>query len=287
MQYPANIMERRRRNARRRVWYTSVFLSLISHAVAGMWFDRLDLARPHEKVEKPDEPEVIQIALLAPGDRLTEANTAPPPPPSPPIPTPTPAPKARQAPPTAPPTSPPAPQGTLPLWSPLPFAPGPAPVEPAPPVSFAAWEQNRWSRFKPNLFEARGSPDGVAPMTRDGRKKCAPAPDRPVERVYLLFDTSGSMSDLLRAQALSCAQQYARHAIDAGASVVIGNFAGQVTLSEPTTDIMDVGFALRSGNDPTRTVLPGRELNRYFERNPGLTSDIVILSDGGSPTSAK
>ena len=63
MQYPANIMERRRRNARRRVWYTSVFLSLISHAVAGMWFDRLDLARPHEKVEKPDEPEVIQIAF--------------------------------------------------------------------------------------------------------------------------------------------------------------------------------------------------------------------------------
>jgi len=120
-------------------------------------------------------------------------------------------------------------------------------------------------------------------MTRNGRKKCAPAPNRAVERVYLLFDASGSMSDQLQAQALSCAQQYAKHAIDVGASVVIGNFAGQITLSEPTRDYMDVGFALRGGNDPTRTLLPGRELDRYFEQNPDLASDIVILSDGRIP----
>ena len=107
-----------------------------------------------------------------------------------------------------------------------------------------------------------------------------PPQGRQPDRVYLLFDTSGSMSTMLRSQALACAHQYASGALASGAEVVVGNFALGSTFSDPTRDLMDVEIALRGASDGRSTVLPTRELQPFLDQDPGAVADLVIISDG-------
>ncbi len=152
-----------------------------------------------------------------------------------------------------------------------------------PQPDFATWQKQRMAHVLPDHIpdpRAGGSPDGTASVDTQGVDRCEPAENRTLGRLYLLFDSSGSMSSQRRAQALSCAQQYAQAAIDRGADVVVGNFANGSSFSDPTRDPTEVAFAIRSDTDPRRTVLPSRELNPFFDEQPDATADLVILSDG-------
>ncbi|HHO50245.1 MAG TPA: hypothetical protein ENK18_05065 [Deltaproteobacteria bacterium] len=123
-----------------------------------------------------------------------------------------------------------------------------------------------------------GTAEGVDGLTRAGRSRCEPPPHRRPELLYLLFDSSGSMNELRQAQALSCAQQYARAVLATGAPVVVVNFALDSTFSPPTHDMLDVQIALRAASDNRATVLPTRGLQSFFD--PSIAADLVIVSDG-------
>ena len=155
----------------------------------------------------------------------------------------------------------------------------------APPQSFAAWQQRRTARAVPSHLRIKGggSVDGTASVDSEGVDRCQPADGRVIQRLYLLFDSSGSMSSELRNQALSCAQQYARAVIDAGGEVVVGNFARSASFEPATRNPTDVAFALRADNDSRATVRPSRDLNPFFDEAPGVEADLVILSDGMIP----
>ncbi|MEO0605625.1 MAG: hypothetical protein AAF211_29605, partial [Myxococcota bacterium] len=153
--------------------------------------------------------------------------------------------------------------------------------EPAPPRSFAEWQAQKRSRYlPPRAAYAAGRIDGRDPINRPGRKNCDPPKTRPADRVYLLFDSSGSMTGLGRSQALRCAQQYASGALARGAEIVVANFARDVKFSAPTREMLEVNVALRALTDPTQTRLPSRELQRFFQQLPDVPADLVIISDG-------
>ncbi|MEN0067688.1 MAG: hypothetical protein AAGA48_36505 [Myxococcota bacterium] len=214
-------------------------------------------------LEPPPPPEVVELALVAQGRPDAKSPPAPERAPDRPA-TPAPAPDPRPA--------PRAPTGDR---------PPPAEPVPQPPQSFAAWQAQRRSRYLPARSQyPQGAIDGRAPIHRPGRRRCDPPEARNAERVYLLFDTSGSMEGIGRSQALTCAQQYAKRALDAGAEIVVGNFARTVRFAEPTRNMLDVQLALRALNDPTATRLPGRELQAYFQQVPDVPADLVIISDG-------
>lgn len=214
-----------------------------------------------ERVEEP-EVEVVELALVAKGRSDATTPPAPKGPVTPPAP-------SRPASPKRP--APEAPTGELPTRKP----------EPSPPESFAAWQERRRSRYlPPRAPYAAGRIDGRDPIHRPGRRNCDPPAARSASRVYLLFDSSGSMTGLGRSQALRCAQQYASGALANGAEVVVANFARDVTFSKPTREMLDVQIALRAITDPTATRLPARELQRFFQQVPNAPADLVIISDG-------
>lgn len=257
---------------RPRPWLGAGAASLLFHGIGIVGLMQL----PDTKPERKTEEKVLQIALVSPGeDSGTESPPAPktPEPPKEPSPQP-PRPAVADA----------APAEPTPVEPPieLPKAPT-APSMPAPaPRSFSAWQQSRMAPFVPRNFDFGGR-RGTDAVSNEGRDKCAPFPNRHLDRLYLLFDSSGSMSETLRAQAYRCAHQYAREAIDDGATVVVGNFARRASFIAPTTSMTDVAFALRDYNDHTATVLPSTELYRFFDTDPDLTADLVILSDGYIP----
>ena len=117
-------------------------------------------------------------------------------------------------------------------------------------------------------------------MGREGRHRCTPPRERRVDVVFLLFDTSGSMTDARRAQALACAHQYAAQALDGNAAVVVASFANGVHISEPARQMLDVEIALRHVTDPTQTWLPTSQLQPLFDRFEDAAADLVIISDG-------
>jgi len=243
--------------ARERRW-ASLGASVVLH-LCGLLLGAVTWPDPPER----PPPEVVELALVAKGSKDVES--APPSSapkrdtPRRPAPSPTPA--------------PPAPSGEV--------APDDPVEEPSPPQSFAEWQKERRSRYMPAKadYEA-GRIDGRAAIHRPGRRSCDPPEARGAERVYLLFDSSGSMTGLGRMQALQCAQQYASGALSNGAEVVVANFARDVKFSEPTRDMLDVQIALRALTDPTQTRLPSRELQRFFQQVPDAPADLVIISDG-------
>ncbi len=243
------------RSAERR--WASLAASLVLHVV-GLFLAAITWPDPKER-EKPLE--VVELALVSEGERDVEAPPAPR--------EPRPQPPTTSAPPS-PRLAPPAPVGEL--------APQ---TEPAPPESFAEWQARRRSRYlPPSTPYAAGRVKGQQPLNRPGRRNCDPVATRAADRVYLLFDSSGSMSGLGHAQALRCAQQYASGALARGAEIVVANFARDVKFSEPTRKMLDVQIALRALTDPTQTRLPSRELQRFFQQLPDAPADLVIISDG-------
>lgn len=126
-----------------------------------------------------------------------------------------------------------------------------------------------------------GGDGGRDLATSRGRERCEPtAGRRPPQVVYLLFDSSGSMDQVRQAQALSCAHQYARFSIEAGAQILVANFARDVTFFPPTRTLFDVEAALRGTSDKRATILPSRELGRFFDQAADAAADLVIVSDG-------
>lgn len=266
-----------------RFWTTGV-LSLALHGIGAYGLTTLP-DRP-----LPKEPETLRIQLISQGEPAEDdqtsapdvAKAAPettkpveaPPTPAPPTPKPTPAPTPA---PPAETVAAPSPLGTLPMQRPT------RPTAPSPPTSFAQFRQRRMSSFVPNTFQTFGGHRGTDRSHNNDRDRCEPFPHRRLQRLYLLYDTSGSMVGQLEDQALRCAHQYASAALEQGADVVVGNFAGYTTLFPPTRDRTTIGAALRDDNDHTATVLPSTELYRYFDQDPTMVSDLVILSDGYIP----
>jgi hypothetical protein len=245
-------------------------LSLALHAVL--------FVLPHELPEPEPEERVLDVAFVPRGDPTKPIG--------PPRGVPTPSPEVavraqpRRLPVLPAPTTPPAPTGDRPLPSPVPAPPSPAPA----PLSFRDFERSQRSSFLP-----RGALDGTGGGALDGgsealvsrgRDRCQPRPGRRFEVLYLLFDSSGSMSSTGRAQALACANQYVRAAIGSQASIVVANFARDVRFTGPTTSSFDVEAALREPTDGRATILPSRELQPFLDAAPGAISELVIVSDG-------
>jgi hypothetical protein len=256
---------------------TSYVLALLAHGA--LFF----LGDPRQLPEsEPDERIELALVSSAPPADDDGAAVAPPEPVQP------------QPPPPAPPQvaavkpAPVAPDGMRPLPTPRPVAPTPVPpAPPAPPTSFRDWQRQQ-RRYLPSApVVSGGGMDGTDMISRQGRDRCEPRYPQPVDVVYLLFDASGSLSETMTAQALSCAQQAAQAALRQGAVIVVGTFARDLQLSPPTTNYDDVQVALRAFTDRTATVLPARELQRYLDRAPGARSELVIVSDGWIPNTAE
>jgi len=253
----------------------AVLLSALFHGTAALgiaWIPRMPPPPPPDRV--------LQVAFVSqgeePGDKQTEPTSKPE--------TPTPPTAQPQPQPAAPPsTDPPLPEVRFPALQ----AAARHPVSPSvvqAPAEFSEWQKRRYSALIPGRIpDGGGSPDGLASVDSEGRDRCIPVEGRALDRLYLLFDSSGSMSSQLRAQALSCAQQYAQAAIDQGAEVVVGNFAARSEFHPPTRNMTDVAIAIRGDVDARATVLPSSELNPFFEQDLGAVSDLVILSDGYIP----
>ncbi len=269
-----NVRRRLRRPEASRWWATGL-ASLLLHSAGLYGMSLTNLSLP----PKEEEPKVLQIALVQRGaDPSKPAAEPPAAPEAEPEPTPKPQPQVAEV---RPQPAPPQPVVTPPPM-PLPVAPAPSPFS-SRPKSFADFRQRRMSSFvSGKIPDPGGTPDGDRSSNR-GTDKCVPAPGRKLDRLYLLYDSSGSMSGSLRGQALRCAQQYAKEAIDGGATVVVGNFARHASFIPPTTNMSDVSFALREDNDYRATVLPSTELYQFFDSSPDLRSDLVILSDGYIP----
>lgn len=248
---------------RRQVSYAA---SVLVHAAVVLW---LGWWWPEEPDEKPIELQLVQRGdRPVPGDApAAPAAPAPPQPPRPPKKTPPPAPSGDHAVAVEPPSE---------VEPPAPAPPRPTPA----PTSFADWQRSRASSLLPSRLPPGGSPDGQDLASRQGRDRCVPPTGRRVDRVYLLFDSSGSMTDNRQAEALGCAHQYARAALEGGAEVVVGNFARGVEFTAPTRDPLDIESALRGLSDKRATVLPGRELQPFLDAAPGAVADLVIVSDG-------
>jgi hypothetical protein len=262
--------ERRRRARVRAGRAASVAGSLALHALLllllDLWPD-----------PPPPPPEVIELSLVRPGDgdeegvpATTKPSPEPPAPPTPPTP-PKPRPEA------SPPPAPALPPSPAPSTVPLPQPPSPSPR----PRSFREWQQSRASAFLPTAEPvADGGAHGTDLIQRRGRDRCEPQPYRRFDVLFLLFDASGSMSDMGRAQALSCAHQYARAALERGAPVIVGTFARDAVFAPPTRRLLDVQAALRSAIDASATVLPTRQLGPLLDAAPGATAELVVVSDG-------
>lgn len=259
----------------RALW--SVLAALLLHAVT-LAVLTLVVRPPLERPELPEE-RVIQLELSAPGQVASpdppagEPEAAPPPPP--------PTPRA----PAPTPSAPVAPRGELAVAPPAPTAPPPTPT-PSKPTSFKQWSQQRTaaaSKYLPRGLpdeSGGGTPDGRDRLNAVGQDRCEPRTSRQVDVVYLLFDSSGSMSPRVMAQALSCAHQYARESIGRGAYVVVGNFARGSKFSPATRDLNEVEFSLRDNADYRGTIIPARELGPFLNQYPDATADLVIISDG-------
>lgn len=263
--------EEERRMKRLRASYT---LAVLAHGALFLMGD------PRQVPEKPeDERIVLALVSAAPPAENDGAEVAPPETPAEPQPRPTPQLAAVKP-------APVAPDGWLPPQEPQPPAPQtphPQPSTPTPPTSFKEWQRAR-QRYMPQAHVVPGGGQGGEDMiSRQGRDRCQPLYPQPVDVMYLLFDASGSLNDAMTAQAMSCAQQAAKAALARGAVIVVGTFARDLKLSEPTTSYEDVQLALRAMTDRTATVLPSRELQAYMDRAPGARSELVIVSDGWIP----
>jgi hypothetical protein len=175
--------------------------------------------------------------------------------------------------------------------------PAEQPVPPTPPteaqpnttprMSFSSWmaEQSKGipglGAHAPRLEHGGGV--GRDRVRSRGTKQCVPTADRMPEIVYLLIDSSGSMTADWRAQAISCAHQYARAAMAHGAKVAVGNFADRATFTEPTDDMTELGAALRLRSNGQGTTLPAAQLGPLFDSYVSLPADLVVLSDGALP----
>lgn len=236
------------------------------------------LPDPRQTPEPPPKDERIELALVssappAPDDGAQAAASPTPQPPEP-----RPVPKVAAAKPV-----PSAPTGSVPLPSPRPEPVAPTPQPPAPPMSFREWQQ-RNRRFLPGARVVQGGGQGGDDLiSRQGRDRCEPMFSRRADLVLLLFDASGSLSEAMTAQALSCAQQAAKAGLDQGAEVVVGTFARDVALHPPTRNLGDVQVALRAATDRTATTLPARELQHFLDRDPNARVELVIVSDGWIP----
>ena len=253
--------------------------SMVAH-VLFFWFS--------PRIQPRDKPQEhrIEVALISHGDQPgKETAQQASPPPAPPTTTPAPPQPAAQP---LPKPLPVAPQARFPLLVKRPNAPQTRPRQDEP-KTWKAFESRRSAsvaKHFPSLFapvSPGGVPEGQDAVNNPGRDKCVPATQQPVDVVYLLYDSSGSMSELRRSQAISCANQYAKAAIEAGAVVIVGNFARSSTFSKPTRNMTDIAFALRAPTDNTGTILPSRELNPFLNQSAGLRSDLVVVSDGMIP----
>ena len=248
--------------------------SLVAHALLLLLFSLVPARQAPERI--------MELSLVQQGDPTKDGGqpptAEPPPKPSPPEP----------QPPTPRPTPPVAPDGQLAAAEAVPPRPPaprsePTPPQPDAPLSFRDWQRQNRSAFLPSRAiqpDGGGQPDGRDYITQRGRDRCEPPAGRPAQVVYLLFDSSGSMNSASRAQALSCANQYARSVLASGALVVVGNFARGVSFSGPTRDILDIEIALRAASDPRYTNLPARELQPVLAQSSGRVADLVIISDG-------
>jgi hypothetical protein len=266
---PRSPSAERRRRAHIRDRHLAAWLgSLLIHAVLlglfALWPD------------PPPPPRILELALIRP-DEGDEEGVPPPteaePEPSPPTQSP--------VPPTQRPTPRPQPQPTLPP-SPEP-SPTPLPQpQPAPPqTSFRDWRRSQASAFLPTAEPiGQGGAHGSDLAQDQGRDRCVPAPHRRFDVLFLLFDASGSMTGMGRAQALSCAQQYAQAALDQGAHVIVGTFALDTIWAPPTRRLMDIQAALRAAIDARHTALPTREFGALVDQAPGAVAELVVVSDG-------
>jgi hypothetical protein len=264
---PRSVRAERRRRERIRNRHLAAWLgSLLLHALL------LGLLALWPEPQPP--PRILELSLVRPGEgdeqgvpppaEADPAQVAPRPSPMPPRPTPT-----RPAPaPALPPSPAPSP------------APLPRPPQPQPPTSFRDWQRSR-AAFLPTAEPiGEGGAQGDDLAQRRGRDRCVPAPHRRFDVLFLLFDASGSMTDMGRAQALSCAQQYAQAALDQGAHVIVGTFARDTIWSPPTRRLLDIQAGLRAAIDARHTALPTRELGALVDQAPGAISELVVVSDG-------
>jgi hypothetical protein len=152
-------------------------------------------------------------------------------------------------------------------------------------TSFAAWQAAKRKRL-PGLSKQMSSMVGLGGEGRDfvrarGTEKCTPRSGRTPDLVYLLMDSSGSMNEAWRSQALTCAHQYVEAALASGALVSIGNFADRTTFTKPSRDPVAIGAMLRSRDNGRGTLLPSRQLGPLLDTYASLEADMVVLSDGG------
>ncbi len=260
-------------STRRRI---SLLASVLVHAMLAWWVDPLP--------DPPPEDTVLEVAFvrMAPpgpdgGPPPSEAQDDAQPEPQPARPPPTPSPPASAV--------PPAPTGRrfAALDRGAQGTDTPNLRSDPTPRSFRDWQRNQraGAAWAPSIPVGGGAADGQDLLTQRGRDRCEPpGPRRSPEVVYLLFDSSGSMSSVRQAQALSCAGQVAEAALEAGAEVVVANFARNVTFYPPSRRLFDIQAALRGGSDRTATVLPARQLQPFFDQRPGADADLVIVSDG-------
>jgi hypothetical protein len=265
---PLSACPQHRRSARNRhlvAWLVSLLVHGVLLGIFTLWPDPLP------------PPRVIELALVRPGDG-DEEGVPPPTEADPELIAPTPA-VPRTPTPPAPvpaPTLPPSPE---PSATPLPQPP--QPPQPEPRMSFRDWQRSRASAFLPTAEPiGEGGAHGNDLAQHRGRDRCVPATHRRFDVLFLLFDASGSMTDMGRAQALSCAHQYAQAALNQGAHVIVGTFARTTLWAPPTRQLMDVEAALRASIDARHTVLPTREFGALVDQTPGAVAELVVVSDG-------
>lgn len=246
-----------------------------------------------DKPVPPPKDKVIEVTFLAEpraGDKSAgpDADVGAPqkkPPPAPPQPRPKPKP-AKISKPKAKPV--PAAPKAVPTDEPAP-APSEA-AEPATeemPKSFAAWQASQ-KKGLPGLGKQRPAIVGLEGRGEDlarsrGTKRCGPRGSRLPDVLYLLIDSSGSMTPEWQSQALTCAHQYARKVVEAGGLVSVGNFAERTTFTRPSQDFTDIASMLRLRTNGHQTRLPGKELGPLLDAHANLEADLVVLSDGYLP----
>lgn len=266
----------RRQNTSR--FWSAGAMSLLVHGMGAYGISVMPVPDP-----PPVEEKVLQIRVVAMGK---QADVVEPPTPEPAAPEPPAQPSKTKPVSEVTPASTSEPSLTTAVVNePLPFSNTPSrhPTPPASmPQSFSDWRKQRMAKLMPTHFPNKGE-GGADIGSSQGVDRCEPFPGRHLDRLYLLYDSSGSMTGSLEGQALRCAHQYAQAAISNGAEVVVGNFAGGTVLSEPTRNMTVVATTLRASNNHNYTMLPSTELYRVFEQRPDASADLVILSDGYIP----
>jgi Mg-chelatase subunit ChlD len=227
-------------------------------------------------VEKPQPEPIIELTVLDLGDADEEVAPHLPPSPAPAPPSPKPVKIAATRAATAPSE---AVAAVQPAAEPVEVAEIATEADRPAPSTFRDWQASRRAPFL--TLSAADVVSGSGPGgARKGVDRCDPPKGRRSELVYLLFDSSGSMTTTSGPNALTCAHQYAKGALEAGAEVLVVNFARESTFFEPTRSLFDVEVALRSGPDPTATNLPSQELQPFVDRRADAVADLVIVSDG-------